>query len=89
MNRIELDLKWALEKRFTLKQWASWLQRTMATALYGSANPSKEVGSWWFDAHANSVIARCAPSLPLLVYCHAFLILLETAVVVGCRRGGS
>lgn len=42
VNRIELDLKWALEKRFTLKQWASWLQRTMATALYGSANPSKE-----------------------------------------------
>ena len=45
MNRIELDIEWALEKRFTLKQWASWLQRTMATALYGSANPSKEVGS--------------------------------------------
>lgn len=44
MNRIELDLKWALERRFTLKQWASWLQRTMATALYGSTNPSKEVG---------------------------------------------
>lgn len=43
VQRIEMDLKWALERRFNLEKCAAWLQRTLAKALSGVKDPAKEV----------------------------------------------